>query len=88
MTDLDDVRGATLAGLNAAGMVATIVGVPVLIAHRVTRRSPVLLVPVAVGIGAGLTVVTRRTGWSLVKLWLGIDRPDATRRPTARRRPG
>ena len=79
MADLDDVRGATLAGLNAAGMAATIVGVPLLVARRITRRRPVLLVPVAVGIGAGLTVATRRTGWSLVKLWLGIDRPEVGR---------
>lgn len=75
MADLDDVRGVTLAGLNAIGMAATIVGVPVLVARRVTRRRPALLVPVAVGIGAGLTVATQRTGWSLVKLWLGIERP-------------
>ena len=75
MADLDDVRGITLAGLNTIGMAATIVGVPVVIARRVTRRRPTLLVPVAVGIGAGLTVATQRTGWSLVKLWLGIDRP-------------
>ena len=74
MADLDDVRGVTLAGLNAIGMAATIVGVPVLVARRVTRRRPALLVPVAVGVGAGLTVATQRTGWSLVKLWLGIDR--------------
>ena len=73
MADLDDVRGATLATLNAVGMVLTIVGVPVLVARRVTRRRPALLVPVAVGVGAGLTVATQRTGWSLVKLWLGID---------------
>ena len=75
MADLDDVRGATLAGLNAVGMAATIVGVPVLVARRMTRRRPALLLPVAVGVGAGLTVATQRTGWSLVKLWLGIDRP-------------
>ena len=75
MADLEDVRGATLAGLNAVGMAVTIVGVPLLAARRMTRRRPALLVPVAVGIGAGLTVATRRTGWSLVKLWLGIDQP-------------
>ena len=75
MADIDDVRGVTLAGLNAIGMAATIVGVPVLVARRVTRRRPARLVPVAVGIGAGLTVATQRAGWSLVKLWLGIDRP-------------
>ena len=75
MADLDDVRGVTLAGLNAVGMAATIVGVPVLVARRMTRRRPALLLPVAVGVGAGLTVATQRTGWSLVKLWLGIDRP-------------
>ena len=75
MADLDDVRGVTLAGLNAVGMAATIVGVPVLVARRMTRRRPALLLPVAVGVGAGLTVATQRTGWSLVKLWLGLDRP-------------
>ena len=79
MADLDHVRGVTLAGLNAIGMVATIAGVPVLVARRVTRRRPALLVPVAVGIGAGLTVATQRAGWSLVKLWLGIDRPGPRR---------
>ena len=75
MADLDDVRGATLAALNAVGMAATIVGVPVLVARRVTRRRPALLVPAAVGVATVLTVATQRTGWSLVKLWLGIDRP-------------
>ena len=73
MADLDDVRGVTLAGLNAIGMAATIVGVPVVIARRVTRRRPTLLVPAAVGVATVLTVATQRTGWSLVKLWLGID---------------
>ena len=74
MADLDDVRGVTLAGLNAIGMAATIVGVPVVIARRVTRRRPTLLIPAAVGVATALTVATQRTGWSLVKLWLGIDR--------------
>ena len=74
MADLDDVRGATLAGLNAIGMAATIVGVPVMVAHRITRRRPTLLVPMAVVVATALTVATQRTGWSLVKLWLGIDR--------------
>ena len=75
MADLDDVRGVTLAGLNAIGMAATIVGVPVVIARRATRRRPTLLVPAAVGVATVLTVATQQTGWSLVKLWLGIDRP-------------
>ena len=75
MADLDDVRGVTLAALNAVGMAATIVGVPVLVGRRVTRRRPTLLVPAAVGVATVLTVATQRTGWSLVKLWLGIDRP-------------
>ena len=75
MADLDDVRGVTLAGLNAIGMAATIIGVPAAIARRATRRRPTLLVPAAVGVATVLTVATQRTGWSLVKLWLGIDRP-------------
>ena len=85
MADLDDVRGVTLAGLNAIGMAATIVGVPVVIARRVTRRRPTLLVPVAVGIGAGLTVATQRTGWSLVKLWLGIGLRQPPNSPASNR---
>ncbi len=85
MADLDDVRGVALAGLNAIGMAATIVGVPWLLARRMTRRYPMLLPPAAAGIAAGLTVVTRRAGWSLVKLWLDIDRPGDGTSMTARR---
>jgi hypothetical protein len=72
--DVDDVRGATLAGLNAVGMAATIVGVPLVLARRLVQRRSMLVLPTAVVIGTGLTIATRRTGWSLVKLWLGIDR--------------
>lgn len=75
MADLDDVRGVSLATLHAAGMAATIVGVPLLVARRAVRRRSALVVPTAVAIGAGLTLATRRTSWGLVKLWLGIDRP-------------
>ena len=81
MADLDDVRGATLAGLNAVGMAATILGVPLLVARRLVRGRPALVLPTAVGVAAGLTVATRRTGWSLVKLWLGIDGDGTQRRP-------
>jgi hypothetical protein len=73
--DLDDVRGVTLAALNAIGMGATIVGVPILIARRLVRGRRGFVLPAAVAVGTGLTIATRRTGWSLVKLWLGIDRP-------------
>jgi len=75
--DRDDLRGATLAMLNAVGMTTTIVGVPVLVARRLVRRRRALVMPVAVGIAAALTVATQRAGWSLVKLWLGIDRRPA-----------
>jgi hypothetical protein len=72
--DVDDVRGAALAALNAAGMTATIVGVPVLVARRLVGRGPTRVLPVALAVGVGLTVATRRSAWALVKLWLGIDR--------------
>lgn len=74
MPDIDDIRGATLAGLNGLGMTATILGVPLLFARRIAGPRRSLIIPTAVAIGVGLTVVTRRAGWSLVKLWLGIDR--------------
>ena len=80
MADLDDVRGASLAALNALGMGATIVGVPLLVARRIVGRRRALVVPMALAVAAGLTVATQRTGWSLVKLWLGIDRPRTTSR--------
>jgi hypothetical protein len=73
VASLDDVRGVMVAGVNALGMVATIVGVPLLVARRLARGRRGMVLPTAVAIGAGLTVATRRTGWSLVKLWLGID---------------
>jgi len=66
------VRGGTLAALNALGMAATIVGVPVLVARRLAGPRRVLVAPVALAIGAGLTIATRRSAWSLVQLWLGI----------------
>jgi len=83
--DVDDVRGIALAGLNAVGMAATIVGVPVLIARRLVRRRGALVLPTAVVIASGLAIATRRAGWSLVKLWLGIDGPrdDAQRTRTS-----
>ena len=70
--DVDDVRGVVLAALNAAGMAATIVGVPVLVARRLVGRDPARVVPVALAVGVGLTVATRRSAWALVKLWIGI----------------
>lgn len=70
--DVDDLRGAALAALNAAGMVATIVGVPVLVARRLVGRDPARVVPVALAVGVGLTVATRRSAWALVRLWIGI----------------
>jgi hypothetical protein len=75
MPDFDDVRGVAFAGLHAIGMAATIVGVPVLVARRLARGRRALVAPAALVIATGLTVATQRTGWSLVKLWLGIDRP-------------
>jgi hypothetical protein len=65
-----------VAGANALGMAATIVGVPLLVARRLVRGRRGMVLPTAVAIGAGLTVATRRTGWSLVKLWLRIDRSE------------
>jgi len=73
VASLDDVRGVMVAGVNALGMAATIVGVPLLVARQLTRGRRGMVLPIAMAIGAGLTVATRRTGWSLVKLWLGID---------------
>ena len=73
MPDLDDVRGGALAALNALGMAATIVGVPILVARRLVGPRRVLVAPVALAIGAGLTIATRRSAWSLVQLWLGIS---------------
>ena len=70
--DVDDVRGAVLAALNAAGLAATIVGVPVLVARRLVGADPQRVVPVALAVGVGLTVATRRSAWALVTLWLGI----------------
>jgi hypothetical protein len=73
--DIDDLRGAVLAGLNAVGMATTIVGVPLVVARRLARGRRGLVLPTALVVATGLTVATQRTGWSLVKLWLGIDRP-------------
>jgi hypothetical protein len=84
MPDVDDVRGVSLALLHAAGTAFTIVGVPLLAARRLVRGRRALVVPVALGIGAALTVATRRTGWNLVKLWLGIDRPRGERQSSGR----
>jgi len=81
MPDVDDVRGVTLAALNAIGMAATIVGVPVLIARRLVRGRRTLVVPTALAVATGFTVATQRAGWSLVKLWLGIGQPRAGTRP-------
>ena len=75
MPDVDDVRGVTLATIHALGMAATIVGVPVLVARRLAGHRRGLVLPTALTVAAGLTIATQRTGWSLVKLWLGIDRP-------------
>jgi hypothetical protein len=74
MPDVDDVRGVVLAGLHTVGMAATIVGVPMVVAGRLVRGRRALVLPTALVIATGLTVATQRTGWSLVKLWLGIDR--------------
>jgi hypothetical protein len=75
--DRDDLRGVALATLNAAGMVTTIVGVPIVVARRLVQGRRALVLPTAVGIATVLTVATQRTGWNLVKLWLGIDRTPA-----------
>ncbi len=74
MPDLDDLRGTFLASLNAIGMAATIVGVPMVVARRLARGRRGLVLPTALVVATGLTVATQRTGWSLVKLWLGIER--------------
>jgi hypothetical protein len=83
VADLDDLRGASLAALNAIGMGATIVGVPLLVARQLVGGRRGLVLPTAVAIATVLTAATRRTGWSLVKLWLGIDRPRAMTRRRA-----
>jgi hypothetical protein len=72
--DVDDVRGATAATIHFVGMAATIVGVPLVVARRLVRARRALVVPAALTVATGLTIATQRTGWSLVKLWLGIDR--------------
>ena len=79
MAEIDDVRGPAAALVHFAGMSATIVGVPLLVARRIAGDRTPLVVPAAVAIGVGLTVATRRTAWSLVKLWLGIGLPRAQR---------
>jgi hypothetical protein len=84
MPDVDDVRGVTLAALHAVGTAFTIVGVPLLLARRLVGGRRHLIGPVALGIGAALTVATRRSSWSLVKLWLGIDGPDPAAQPSSR----
>jgi hypothetical protein len=44
------------------------------------------VLPTARFVATGLTVATQRTGWSLVKLWLGIDRrSDAPTGPSPER---
>ena len=81
MPDVDDLRGASLAALNAIGMTATIVGVPVLVARRIVGGRRTLVVPAALTVAAGLTIATQRAGWSLVALWLGIDGRSGRDRP-------
>jgi hypothetical protein len=71
--DVDDVRGVTVAAINFVGMAATIVGVPLVVARRLARGRRALVVPAALTVATGLTIATQRAGWSLVKLWLGID---------------
>jgi hypothetical protein len=73
--DVDDIRGATAAAIHFVGMAATIVGVPLVVARRLVRGRRALVVPAALTVATGLTIATQRTGWSLVKLWLGIDQP-------------
>ena len=80
MPELDDVRGPAAALVHFAGMTATIVGVPLLVARRLAGGRTPLVAPAALAIGVGLTIATRRTAWSLVKLWLGIGLPRARRR--------
>jgi hypothetical protein len=80
MPDLDDVRGIALATVNALVTAGLIVGVPVLLARRIVRARragdravPLLIAPAAGLVATGLTVATRRTAWSLVRLWLRMD---------------
>jgi len=73
MPDVDDVRGAALAAMHAAGTAFTIVGVPLLVARRLVRGRTGLVIPAALTLAAGFTIATRTASWSLVKLWLGMD---------------
>jgi len=84
MPDVDDVRGAALAAMHAAGTAFTIVGVPLLVARRLVGRDWGLVIPVALAVGATLTFATRRTSWGLVALWLGIDRRRGERQSSGR----
>ncbi len=88
MPELDDVRGPAAALVHFAGMTATIVGVPLLVARRLAGDRTPLVAPAALAIGVGLTIATRRTAWSLVKLWLGIGLPRARRRGSRLRAEG
>ena len=88
MPELDDVRGPAAALVHFAGMTATIVGVPLLVARRLAGGRTPLVAPAALAIGVGLTIATRRTAWSLVKLWLGIGLPRARRRGSRLRAEG
>ena len=88
MAELGDVRGPAAALIHLAGMPATIVGVPLLVARRVTGDRTPLVVPAALAIGATLTVTTRRTAWRLVKLWLGLGLPPAARSRSTRQLSG
>ena len=88
MPELDDVRGPAAALVHFAGMSATIVGVPLLVARRLAGGRTPLVAPAALAIGVGLTIATRRTAWSLVKLWLGIGLPRARRRGSRLRAEG
>ena len=88
MPDLDDLRGMSLAAIHAVTNAAMIVGVPVLFGRRlaarrsiVTSRAPLATIAAAVVIGTGLTVMTRRAAWTLVRLWLRMDDPAGPRRP-------
>jgi len=80
--DLDDLRGVSLATLHALTTAAMIVGVPVLAGRRLAARrgtvrgpSPIVAAGAATVIAAGLTVVTRRAAWGIVRLWLRMDEP-------------
>jgi hypothetical protein len=75
MPDLDDVRGVSLATVHALTTAAMIVGVPVLIGRRSARGQKALTAPVAIAVGVGLTLVTQRATWGLVRLWLRMDQP-------------